>query len=53
MHDWPINHIAIAVPDVMVAARQWETMLGAMVNAADIAGTWCAHCVCDGTKWQS
>ena len=28
-----INHIAIAVPDVMVAARQWETMLGAMVSA--------------------
>ena len=28
-----INHIAIAVPDVAVAARQWETMLGAKVSA--------------------
>ena len=28
-----INHIAIAVPDVVVAARQWETMLGAQVSA--------------------
>ena len=28
-----INHIAIAVPDVAAAARQWETMLGAMVSA--------------------
>ena len=27
-----INHIAIAVPDVAVAARQWETMLGATVS---------------------
>lgn len=28
-----INHIAIAVPDVMAAARQWETILGAEVSA--------------------
>ena len=28
-----INHIAIAVPDVVAAARQWETMLGATVSA--------------------
>ena len=28
-----INHIAIAVPDVTVAAQQWETMLGATVSA--------------------
>ena len=28
-----INHIAIAVPDVAAAARQWETMLGASVSA--------------------
>ena len=28
-----INHIAIAVPDVVAAARQWETMLGAQVSA--------------------
>jgi methylmalonyl-CoA/ethylmalonyl-CoA epimerase len=28
-----INHIAIAVPDVEAAARQWETMLGATVSA--------------------
>ena len=28
-----INHIAIAVPDVMAAARQWETLLGAEVSA--------------------
>ena len=28
-----INHIAIAVPDVAAAARQWETMLGATVSA--------------------
>jgi methylmalonyl-CoA/ethylmalonyl-CoA epimerase len=28
-----INHIAIAVPDVMIAARQWETILGAKVSA--------------------
>ncbi len=28
-----INHIAIAVPDVSAAARQWETMLGATVSA--------------------
>ena len=28
-----INHIAIAVPDVKAAARQWETMLGAKVSA--------------------
>ena len=28
-----INHIAIAVPDVMVAARQWENILGAKVSA--------------------
>ena len=27
-----INHIAIAVPDVAAAARQWETMLGATVS---------------------
>ena len=27
-----INHIAIAVPDVMMAARQWETILGAKVS---------------------
>ena len=27
-----INHIASAVPDVAVAARQWETMLGATVS---------------------
>ena len=27
-----INHIAIAVPDVVAAARQWETMLGATVS---------------------
>ena len=28
-----INHIAIVVPDVVAAARQWETMLGATVSA--------------------
>ena len=28
-----INHIAIAVPDVVAAARQWKTMLGAKVSA--------------------
>ena len=28
-----INHIAIAVPDVAAAARQWETMLGVHVSA--------------------
>ena len=28
-----INHIAIAVPDVVAAARQWETTLGATVSA--------------------
>ena len=28
-----INHIAIVVPDVAAAARQWETMLGAQVSA--------------------
>ena len=28
-----INHIAIAVPDVAVAAHRWETMLGATVSA--------------------
>ena len=28
-----INHIAIVVPDVAAAARQWETMLGATVSA--------------------
>ena len=28
-----INHIAIAVPDVVLAARQWETVLGAAVSA--------------------
>ena len=28
-----INHIAIAVPDVMAAARQWENILGAKVSA--------------------
>ena len=28
-----INHIAIAVPDVMAAAQQWETILGAKVSA--------------------
>ena len=27
-----INHIAIVVPDVAAAARQWETMLGATVS---------------------
>ena len=27
-----INHVAIAVPDVVAAARQWETMLGATVS---------------------
>ena len=31
-----INHIAIAVPDVAAAARQWETMLGATVSAPQI-----------------
>jgi len=30
-----INHIAIAVPDVMVAAKQWQTMLGASVSAPE------------------
>ena len=28
-----INHIAIAVPDVTVAAQHWQTMLGATVSA--------------------
>ena len=28
-----INHIAIAVPDVVAAALQWKTMLGAKVSA--------------------
>ena len=28
-----INHIAIAVPDVMAAAWQWKTILGAKVSA--------------------
>ena len=28
-----INHIAIAVPDVKAAARQWENILGAKVSA--------------------
>ena len=28
-----INHIAIAVPDLVVAARQWETGLGATCSA--------------------
>ena len=28
-----INHIAIAVTDVVVAARQWENVLGAKVSA--------------------
>ena len=28
-----INHIAIAVPDVTVAAQQWEAILGAKVSA--------------------
>lgn len=28
-----INHIAIAVPNVVAAARQWETLLGAKVSA--------------------
>ena len=28
-----ISHIAIAVPDVAAAARQWETILGATVSA--------------------
>ena len=28
-----INHIAIAVPDVAAAARQWQIMLGATVSA--------------------
>ena len=27
-----INHIAIAVPDVVAAARQWEVILGATVS---------------------
>ena len=27
-----INHIAIAVPDVVAAARQWEAMLGVQVS---------------------
>ena len=27
-----INHIAIAVPDVVTAARQWEVILGATVS---------------------
>lgn len=31
-----INHIAIAVPDVVAAARQWKTMLGARVSAPQI-----------------
>ena len=31
-----INHIAIAVPDVEAAARQWETMLGAHVSVPQI-----------------
>ena len=31
-----INHIAIVVPDVVAAARQWETMLGATVSAPQI-----------------
>ena len=29
----PINHIAIAVPDVTAAALHWQTMLGAKVSA--------------------
>ena len=29
----PINHIAIAVPDVTAAALHWQTMLGASVSA--------------------
>ena len=28
-----INHVAIAVPDVAAAARQWETGLGAVCSA--------------------
>jgi methylmalonyl-CoA/ethylmalonyl-CoA epimerase len=28
----PINHIAIAVPDVTAAALHWQTMLGASVS---------------------
>ena len=28
-----INHIAIAVPDVTVAAQHWQTMLGATASA--------------------
>ena len=31
-----INHIAIAVPDVTVAAQHWQTMLGASVSAVQI-----------------
>jgi methylmalonyl-CoA/ethylmalonyl-CoA epimerase len=31
-----INHIAIVVPDVAAAARQWKTMLGATVSAPQI-----------------
>ena len=31
-----INHIAIAVPDVSTAARQWETILGATVSAPHV-----------------
>ena len=31
-----INHIAIAVPDVTVAAQHWQTMLGATVSAVQI-----------------
>ena len=45
-HDWPDKPYCNAVPDVVAAARQWETMLGATVKAADIARTWCAYCVC-------
>ena len=28
-----INHIAIAVPDVVAAAKHWQTMLGASISA--------------------
>jgi methylmalonyl-CoA/ethylmalonyl-CoA epimerase len=30
-----VNHIAIAVPDVVVAAAQWASMLGAECSAAE------------------
>ena len=31
-----INHIAIVVPNVVAAARQWKTMLGATVTSPQI-----------------